>query len=164
MEKEHNKYNIISEILKDPSRNENLLSALESFITAYKEEISNNKPKIPITIFSNKNLGILEAVTKYLRENLSLRYSQIAKILTRDDRTIWVTYKNALNKKKDRFEIEDNKQTIPCDIFSNRKIGPLESLVIYLKDNLHLNFHEISEKLGRDYHTIYVSYNNGKKK
>lgn len=153
-----NNYNKIS------NSDSNILTAMESFIAVYKEEQLKHKPKIPLSIFCDKKLGVLETITKYLKENLSLKYCQIAKILNRDERTIWVSYHNALKKKKESFYVNNVEQNIPINIFSERNNGPLENLVVYLKDNLHLSFKEISERIKRDYTTVYLSYNNGKKK
>ena len=55
---------------------------------------------IPKRFLQNRKLGILEAVTLYLKEKLSYRYSQIAKLLKRDQRTIWCAYNNAKKKLK----------------------------------------------------------------
>ena len=52
---------------------------------------------------------------------------------------------------------------IPVGIFS-KEVGMLESLVFYLHGNLGLSFKVISTLLGRDYKTIWTSYNKAKKK
>ena len=53
---------------------------------------------IPVSIFDDRRLGVLESLVFYLRENLSLKNSEIAKLLNRDDRTIWTVY-NRVKKK-----------------------------------------------------------------
>jgi len=55
---------------------------------------------LPLSIFSERKLSVLETITHYLRAQHKLRYSQIAKILHRDPRTIWVTEHNAQGKLK----------------------------------------------------------------
>ena len=50
--------------------------------------------KIPIMIFSQEKAP-LEALVAYLREHLKLKYSEIAKMLERDNRVVWATYKHA---------------------------------------------------------------------
>lgn len=55
---------------------------------------------IPTAIFHNRGLSSLEAVSVYLKEKKGLRYSEIAKLLNRDDRTIWTSYKRAKAKRK----------------------------------------------------------------
>lgn len=143
----------------------NLMKSLEMFLEAYKEQNQKNTtPKIPISIFSNRKLGVLEIVVKYLIENHSLTYSKIAVMLNRDDRTIWTAYKNAKIKSEEKIIIKEEKYAVPCDIFSNRVAGPLEILTIYLRDDLDLAFKDISGLLNRNYQTIWLSYQNGKKK
>ncbi len=53
---------------------------------------------IPTSVFQNRSLGSLEAVVVYLRETRGLNYAQIARLLNRDDRTIWTTYCRAAHK------------------------------------------------------------------
>ena len=53
---------------------------------------------IPLSIFDDRRLGVLESLVLYMRDTLSLKNSEIAKLLNRDDRTIWTVY-NRVNKK-----------------------------------------------------------------
>jgi DNA-directed RNA polymerase specialized sigma24 family protein len=55
---------------------------------------------IPSFIFKNRDLAALEAIVVYLKDSQGLTYAQIAKILNRDDRTIWTTYQRAKKKLK----------------------------------------------------------------
>jgi hypothetical protein len=144
--------------------NDDFLNALESFIDVYKEERQKNqRPSVPLPLFADKELGILEVIVKYTKENLTLTYSQIAIIINRDQRTVWTTYHKAIIKHKEPFKIENEEYNIPCEIFIERSNGPLETLVVYLKENLNLSFKQISSILNRDYRTIWISYKNGKK-
>jgi len=151
---------ILDKSIKEDS---DVLNALESFISVYKEQRQKNKSlSMPLSLFSDRKLGSLEIVVKYLKENLSLNFSQIAAIINRDQRTIWCTYSKAVKKDKSLFKVGKEKYNVPFEIFSNRNVGPLEALVCYLKDNLKLSFKQISELLNRDYNTIWLSYKNGK--
>jgi hypothetical protein len=144
---------------------EELLIALENFIDLYKERKKENEDIVlPINIFSDSNIGGLETITKYLRENLSLKFSQIARLLNRNERTIWVAYRNASKKKGCVLEFKEIKYYVPVHIFSNRKRGPLEALVVYLRDDLNLSFKQIASLLDREYSVIWLSYRNGVKK
>ncbi|MGV8141083.1 MAG: hypothetical protein ACP5NW_01425 [Candidatus Woesearchaeota archaeon] len=150
---------IIDDVLND----EDFLKALESFIEVYKEKKQkNHNPSIPLSLFADRDLGCLEVTVKYLKENLSLNYSQIAIILNRNQRTIWCTYSKTKIKHKELFVITREEHTIPCEIFLNRTRGPLEALVVYLKENLNLSFKQISKLLNRDYKTIWLSCKKGK--
>ena len=57
---------------------------------------------IPISIFDDRRVGVLESLVSYLRDNLTLKNSEIAKLLNRDDRTIWTVYNRVKKKKKIR--------------------------------------------------------------
>ena len=71
----------------------------------FSKEISSIN--IPIKIFGNRSLSILESLTAYLREEFNLRYCQIASLLNKDDRTIWTVYDRARKKRKNE-ELRQN--------------------------------------------------------
>jgi transcriptional regulator len=125
------------------------------------EEKSTGKT-IPLSLFK-EDMGALEILVKYMKENLNLPYNEIAKSLNRDDRTIWVTYKNAVKKKKDKIEIKSTKMSIPLIIFTNRKLGIVESLVLYLREK-GFSFKEISELIDRDQRNIWTINSRANKK
>lgn len=71
---------------------------------------ANNKSKlkldirqtysVPINILSNRAYSILEQLVGFLKENYGLRFSQIAKLLCLNDRTVWTCY-HRLKKKRE---------------------------------------------------------------
>ena len=117
---------------------------------------------VPSYIFKDRTFGILAAITKYMKENMDLKYSEIAKLLQRDNRIIWTTYNRY--KKRKPFSIDKSSLNIPVSVFTNKKLGPLESLTKYLKEDLNLSFREISSLINRDNRTAWASYNNALKK
>ena len=62
--------------------------------------VSYSRFYIPIAILRDRSLGVLEAITEYMKDELQLRYCRIASLLNRDDRTIWTVYKRAKKKRK----------------------------------------------------------------
>jgi len=161
------KEELIGKVLKESSTEDNvdLLIALESLLEVYKERKNGEQyPRIPAYIFASRKLGVLEVTVKCLKENYSLSFRQIALLLKRDDRTIWSTYQKAKKKYKNKFVLKKGIYAVPCFIFSDRQLGPLESLVIFFKENYALSFTQISNVLNRDYQTIWLSYQNGIKK
>ena len=60
----------------------------------------NSGIQIPVSIFQNRSLSILESLTEYLKEELNLRYCKIAALLNKDQRTIWTFYNRAKKKRK----------------------------------------------------------------
>ncbi len=55
---------------------------------------------IPISIFQDRSFGVLEAISKHLKEQHTLKFSQIAQLLGKNDRTIWTAYNRAIKKSK----------------------------------------------------------------
>jgi len=119
---------------------------------------------LPVSIFGIRKLSALEAICKYLKENLKLSYHDIALLLNRNDRTIWTTYFNAKKKKSERLIVKEIKIFIPINIFKKRKLSVLEALVSYLKEEYNLNYNQISILLNRDQRNIWTVYNRAKKK
>ena len=62
------------------------------------EESSIN---VPLAIFEDRSLSVLEALAEYLKEDLNLRYCKIAALLNKDPRTIWTVYRRAKKKRKE---------------------------------------------------------------
>jgi DNA-directed RNA polymerase specialized sigma24 family protein len=123
-----------------------------------KEIIEATKQKeeeIPISVFSTK-LGYLEAITKYMKENLGMTYSEIGKEIGRNERTIWTSYKKAKEKQKEKFEI-NGKLTLPINIFKDKKLTIFESIVLYLKEK-GMKYSEIGNILNRDQRNIWTTY------
>ena len=119
---------------------------------------------VPSCIFRERSLGILEAMTKYLKEELKVSYHDIGSLLNRDERSIWISYKKARSKLSAGFVIDRTCLSIPVSIFVNRRLGLLENLTLYLKENLDLKNREIAKLLNRDNRTIWACYNRAKKK
>ncbi len=114
---------------------------------------------LPTSIF-NKELGTLESISKYMKENLGMSYKEIANELNRDQRTIWSSYHKAIEKKKDKFELEKDKVYgyIDLNIFRDRNFTPLESIINYLKVK-GMKYSEIGRLLDRDERNIWTVYN-----
>jgi len=117
--------------------------------------------KIPISIFK-KQLGGLEAVVKYLKENLQLTYHEIAELLNRNERTIWTAYNKSKDKMPEKFETEKTDILVPLRIFSTEQTA-LEAVIAYLKEK-QLKNKQIAELLNRDERNIWTIYNLAKSK
>jgi len=148
------------------------LRLLKETITKYKQDygltkedflsLYDEKEYVPVSIFSH-SIGPLEALVKYLKEDKKLKYSQIAKLLKRDQRTIWVTYNDAIKNLKSKLN-KKSLEKIPISIFSNRRIGVLEHVVLYLKDVKKISVSDISTLLNRKNSTIWATYYNARGK
>jgi len=54
--------------------------------------------QIPLNILQDRELGVLEAISFHLKNAHSLKYCQIARLLQRDQRTIWTAVHRAKRK------------------------------------------------------------------
>ncbi len=64
---------------------------------------------IPIAILQDRNVAILESVAEYLHSEKSMKYSEIARLLNRDQRTIWTVCNRAKKKR-----MVSNKNIASC--------------------------------------------------
>lgn len=117
--------------------------------------------KIPVVIF-NQGISPAEALAKYLKENMKMRFSEIARLINRDERTIWINYRDANKKKEEKMKVE-NKILVSVEIFADRRLSVLESVVYYFKEHGYRNI-EIAEMLGKDQRNISTLYSRIKKK
>ena len=54
--------------------------------------VKESERKIPISIFTERKLSVLEAIVGYLKEQIELTYSEVSRLLNRDSRNIWTIY------------------------------------------------------------------------
>ena len=119
---------------------------------------------IPVSVFSNTKLSGLELVCKYLKDELSIHFSEIAGLLNRDYRTVWTTYSIANRKQKGALSVPKSMYFFPTLILTDRRLSVLEAIVAYLKDELGLRFTEIAAELHRDQRNVWTVYSRARKK
>src|SRR3989338_9277619 len=56
--------------------------------------------ELPLEIFTDRALGMLESLTWYMRERLGMHYTAIAKIIRRDYSTVWTACTRARTKRR----------------------------------------------------------------
>lgn len=133
----------------------------EDIVSVLSDEIKY--ASIPVSIFSEE-LSPLETVVKFIKENYGQSIGEIALLLKRDYSTIFLTYRHAARKKREFFKLENTPYLIPLSILNERPLSVLELISEFLKDNYHLNYHEIAVLLKRDERTIWTVYQRAKKK
>jgi hypothetical protein len=121
------------------------------------------KEFIPLLVFRTNKLAPLEALVKYLKEELSLSYHEIAVLTARNDRTIWKTYKNA-SKKEEKNDYSASEIFIPAEVFASRKLSILESLISHLIEKKKLRMPKIASIIGKDNRMLWTIYARAKKK
>lgn len=134
-----------------------LIQLFENLIEREEAEL-----KIPVSILRNRKVSCLEAIIKFLRENVGMKNAAVADVLKRSPQVCWRTYSNAKKKLEDRLETEDGID-IPLSVVRDEKLSVLESIVVYLREQ-EMNFHEIAVALDRDDRTIWTVYHRAKKK
>ncbi|MBD3313406.1 hypothetical protein GF345_03105 [Candidatus Woesearchaeota archaeon] len=122
------------------------------------------KESVPLEVFNHKELGAFESLVKYLHENLYLDFSEISEITARSIKTVWASYKKASEKHSSQFAIHHETIRIPISIIQNRELGVQENIVVYLKDEAGMTYHDIADALERDDRTVWTAYNRAKKK
>ena len=136
-----------------------------SFETILKElkEREQKRKEVPVSIFDNDSLSCLEAMTKYLKEDMGLDYKQISSLLYRNYDPIAITYRRSKKKHPSSLKT-DSQYNIPLNIFRKTNLSVLENITSYMKDSLGLTFHEIAQILKRDDRTIWTVYQRASKK
>jgi DNA-binding CsgD family transcriptional regulator len=113
---------------------------------------------IPVCVFSGE-LSSLEATVKYLKEEKAKRYVEIARLLNRDQRTIWVTYSKARKKVPNKLRITRGP-SVPIAALADRKLSTLEAIVLDLK-SAGYDLKTIARLLNKHYQTIWTTYRRG---
>ena len=137
------------------------MSSSDVFELLSKNEHSVQNIFVPVTLFSS-NLSPAEALVIYLKDNLGFKFSEIAKLVNRDERSLWGNYNRA--KSKGELHIEKTPYLVPLDIFNDRSLSILEHVVLYLKENYNLNLQTISKLLNKKSTTIWSVFSRVKEK
>ena len=118
---------------------------------------------IPVTAF-NDVLSPLETTVKYLKERLGRRLCDIAKLMNKDQASVWTAYRNASKKHPQELVCAQTQYTIPLTALQSDKLSILELIVTYLRVTYGLSFRSIGELLKRNERTVWTSYDRARKK
>ncbi len=116
---------------------------------------------VPLSIFGT-SLYPLEAISLYLHKYTNQNFTQIAKKINRDEKSIWAAHTRAI-KKNQKFSLNPSHH-IPLEIFNNQTYSLQESLVLYLKKKLHLSHKQIALYLNTSPNSIATIAKRGEKK
>ncbi len=117
---------------------------------------------IPLSIFQNEELSLLEATVVYLKDEELLTNHQIGIILGRSDQTVWYTYNHAKRKRSVPLEVVEG-EGIPVDELKRTGLSLMERVVAWLRKE-GLRYRAIGELLNRDERTVWTAYSRAKKK
>ncbi len=65
-----------------------------------KFRLGESEINVPLSIFRDRSLSVLEVLVEFLKNDMELSYHEIAVMLNRDDRTIWTVYNRVQKKRK----------------------------------------------------------------
>lgn len=169
---ENLKYNMLDVVsFKDPialtrlvvsylnSRHNMSTSDVFELLTKFEQSVENIF--LPVTLFSSK-LSPAEAIVLYLKDHRGFKFSEIAKLINRDERSLWGNYNRA--KTKGDLVIEKTPYLLPLELFRDRSLSVLEHVVLYLKDNYNLNLQTISKLLNKKSTTVWSVFTRVKQK
>jgi DNA-binding CsgD family transcriptional regulator len=125
---------------------------VESMLKAGKEA----EPTIPLSLFSESSLSAFELIVRHLHDNLLLSYSEIARLTSRDPRTVWTAHKSSMTKHPQPIEPKPSEFSFPVSILADRKLSVLESVVNHLHEHYGLPYSRIAALLHRDPRTVYT--------
>jgi len=122
------------------TKNRAILDVIDSLKTEFNVSgseiisllISVDKEMVPLEIFSDRHLSGLQALVKYLKENLGYKNVQIASLLNKDTRSIWSAYDKSKSRVKSKYAINESKKLVPISIFQATD-SVLEALVVFLR-------------------------------
>ena len=140
-----------------------------SLNTLQASRLNNNSQKnqnlllIPLYVFQTK-LSPFEAIVKYLREEKSLGFTEIAKKTNRSPKTIWATYQQTTKKFPERFSPKPSEINVPLNVFFKIELSVLEALTLYLSEEKNLRIIDIARLLGKSKTTIHTAYTRAQKK
>jgi len=151
---------IVKEYLEKLDRDD-ILRLFENFLDKEDAEV---EIKVPISILKNRKLSSLELIIKFLREEAGLSNAAVASLLGRSQQVCWTTYNNTRKKLPAKLVFKFSRYDIPVRIFRDKKLSVLEAIVVFLKDEFRLSYHEIAVLLKRDDRTIWTVYDRAGKK
>jgi len=125
--------------------------------------VVGGRDRVPVTIFSRK-LSSLEAIARYLKDELCLSHHKIAELLGRDERNIWHSYHDSLKKHPEALAAGPAQFFIPLKIFAEKKFSILESIVVHLRHEYSLSYRQISALVQRNEKTVWTVYSRAKKR
>ena len=116
---------------------------------------------IPVSIF-NTRLGALESIVKYMREELALDYCSIARMLSRGEGPIGVTYRRAKRKHAGRLDVSAD-DVVPFSVLCGGRLSVLEGISYHLAKQGH-DWHDIARIMCRHDKTIWTVLDRAKRK
>jgi len=125
-------------------------------------ELLQQSITIPDYVF-NESLTALQSIVKYLKEERSLKNSEIAKIAHISQKSVWQAYRNSKAIQQEAFTRQKAAYAIPLSALKPG-LTALESVVFHLRITEKVSFRGIADILRRDQRTIWTLFRRAEKK
>lgn len=122
--------------------------------------------KLPVSIIKNDKLSPLEAIVTFLRENRDLTYKEIGRLLSREPKTLAVTYSAARKKTSEKIIPTTDTIYLEFSIFAAHpecNLSILETVCNSLKKS-GMRHSQIARILGKSQKTIWTVCNRAEQK
>ncbi len=89
------------EIAKALNRDESTIwDAYSNAVEKMPERLQGSSEiEIPLEIIGDRRFSTLESIVRYLKDVLGMKYCEIARLIGRDDRTVWTCYQRSRKKR-----------------------------------------------------------------
>jgi hypothetical protein len=128
----------------------------------------HSKIEIPVSVLRRRPLTTFEALVVFLKEEYGLNYHNIAVLLDRNERGIRIIYYRAKDKLKRFFRksvlITRSGIKIPLKVLRKRPMTTYEALVVFLREVLGFNYHNLALILDRNERDVRKVYYRAKAK
>jgi len=114
---------------------------------------------VPVSVFKTR-AGPLGVLCMFLKDHGGMRFVDIAKLIKRDQKTIWASYTKT--KKKVSKLDTSSKLLVPVEIFANRNNSIMENLSLYLVRVQRMRLIEIAHQINRSNKTVWCFYHRAK--
>lgn len=105
-------------------------------------------------VFHNRRLSFAQSLILFLKEKKKLSFAEIARLLAREQKTVWTQYSQACSKLGTSFySYPETLISIPIEALRDRKLGMMEAAVLHLK-KAGLRNKEIASAIRRSERTV----------
>ena len=137
-------------------------SLSDNEINSLFKSCETNDILIPIDIFSS-DISPAEALVMYLKDVQKLNFADMEKLLNRNQRGLWTSYKNGKARNIALPKVMSNC-FVPISIFSVRNLSILEALTKHMVENVKVSTYKIAKLVNKSPSTIGSVYCRVKKK
>lgn len=126
----------------------------------YSHTLKTAELSVPLSVFFT-DASILRVLVAYLHDVGRLSFDEIALHLKRSYAAVWTSYRK-LPQGATGIPAS-SAVNVPLSVFSDRLLGPLEAICVFLK-GAGFSYAEMGSLLRKDQRTVWTSYHRAQKK